>query len=620
MVPACRGKHSDDDEGKDSQKCEICKAYTAHVAEAFGSGEGSLKAVFQLRQLYMLADERESITKLNKEKLRWEMANEIAELINTKANEDLMEARKEKSLLEQKVRQLAMKLEDAEDLVKRLDSRIDECKGEIDELYEENRDLEEKLTRAQYGPTRDNLKRPRYDAEDEQADAMQEDAEAFEELQGESPVLSYSQMVMHGVLRGDTQKQPEVVMSTATPIPLAQQMAVLHAGHPERVDYEREEKLKALRDCKRHYMTILTPNVQLPPCDTPPAPGILEVDTRGFPVNAQTWYAHWTLAQQGWYWVCSHRYFMLWALGRQVPVADQTPAMELAVNEFYMTDWHALLLGKLVHLSDAAFAEKERLLSLKRDELRYDPHEHVLLMQLQESCEVMGCPFVDNCWMLDLRLVHRLSLLEALSIAGQSDEKNAARRAARWRLEKLFIELFATPRPLTPAARFVPMRWGEDSLATININVVVTAFAHMGVSVLMIDDTFSFGKKWLQQWTSDKPWMESHAPPGFNANHTDDLFPRPPVLPWMSSADTAAAFQLANYCHPELAGMRRQPNSVVQAQIDSGMWGNPPENKGVIPRLNPFLPGNKECSKAARIHAAPVPTAGLLPSFTPAFN
>ncbi|KAJ7668001.1 hypothetical protein B0H17DRAFT_1210154 [Mycena rosella] len=548
MVPAFRGKHSDDDEGEDSQKCEICKAYTAHVAEAFGSGEGSLKAVFQLRQLYMLADERESIAKLNKEKLRWEMANEIAELINTKANEDLVEARKEKSLLEQKVGRLATKLEDAEDLVKRLDSRIDECKDEIDELYEENRDLEEKLTRAEYSPARDNLKRPHYDAEDKQADAMQEDTEAFEELQGENPVLSYSETVMRGVSRGDVQKQPE------------------------RVDYEREEKLKALRDCKRQYMTILTPDVQLPPCDAPPAPGILEeVDTRGFPVDAQTW--------------C----FMLWVFGRQVPVADRTPAMELAVNEFYMTDWHALLLGKLVRLSDAAFAEKERLLSLKRDKLRYDLHERALLMQLQESCECAGYP----SW--------RRSAL-------QDDQTRKMQHAAQhdggW-------------KALNPAARFVPMCWGEDSLATVNLDVVVTAFAHMGVSVSMIDNAFAFGEKWLQQWserTSPPPeWTNTEVnslrqaadgiprPPGFNANHTDDLFPRPPVLPWMSSADTAAAFQLANYCHPELAGMRRQPNSVVQARIDSGMRGNPPENKGVIPRLNPFLPGNKERSKVARI-------------------
>ncbi|KAJ7654158.1 hypothetical protein B0H17DRAFT_1214483 [Mycena rosella] len=590
MVPACRGKHSDDDKGKDSQKCEICKAYTAH--------------------LYMLADERESIAKLNKEKLWWEMVNEIAELINTKANEDLVEARKEKSLLEQKVGRLATKLEDAEDLVKRLESRIDECKDEIDELYEENQDLEEKLTRAEYGPVRDNLKRPRYDAEDEQADAMQEDAEAFEELQGESPLLSYSKMVMCGVSRGDAQKQPEVAMSTATPIPLAQRMAALHAGHPERVDYEQEEKLKVLRDCKRQYMMILMPDVQLPPCDAPPAPGILEeIDTRGFPVDAQTWR------------------FMLWAFGRQVPIADRTPAMELAVNEFYMTDWHALLLGKLVCLSDAAFTEKERLLSLKRDELRYNPHEPALLMQLQESHEVTGCPFVDNCWTLDLRLVCGLSLLEALS------------------LEKLFIELFATPGlyqapltalHLTPAARFVPMHWGEDSLATVNLDLVVTAFAHMGVSVSMIDDTFAFGEKWLQQWSermSPPPeWTNTEVnslrqaadgiprPPGFNASHTNDLFPWSPVLPRMSSADTAAAFQLANYRHPELAGMCRQPNSVVQAWIDSGMRGNPPENKGVIPRLNLFLPGNKECSKAARICTAPVPTAGLLPSFTPASN
>ncbi|KAJ7689465.1 hypothetical protein B0H17DRAFT_1135047 [Mycena rosella] len=313
-------------------------------------------------------------------------------------------------------------------------------------------------------------------------------------------------------------------------------MAALHAGHPERVDYEWEEKLKALRDCKR----ILE-----------------EVDTRGFPVDAQTW--------------C----FMLWAFGRQVPVADRTPAMELAVNEFYMTDWHALLLGKLC---------------------------------------------------MDYPSWRRSALQDNPTIKMQ----HAAQRDGGWKSCSL------NGTPFDPAARFMPMRWGEDSLATINLNVVVTAFAHMGVSVSMIDDAFAFGEKWLQQWserTSPLPeWTNTEInslrqaadgisrPPGFNANHTDDLFPWPPVLPWMLSADTVAAFQLANYRHPELAGMRLQPNSVVQARIASGMWGNPPENKGVIPHLNPFLPGNKERFKAARIRAAPVPTAGLTPSFTPVSN
>ncbi|KAJ7681214.1 hypothetical protein B0H17DRAFT_1206023 [Mycena rosella] len=410
MVPACRGKHSDNDKVEGSQKCEISKAYTAHVAEAFGSGKGSLKAVFQLRQLYMLANERESIAKLNQEKLRWEMANEIAELINAKASEDLANVRKEKSLLEQKVGRLATKLEDAEDLVKRLDSCLDKCKAEIEELYEENRDLEEKLT---------------------------------------------CKTVMCDASRGNTQQQTEVSMSTAPTLLLAQRMVTLHPGHLEKVDYECEEKLKAPRDCKHQYMMILTPDVQLPSCDTPLAPGILEeVDSRGFPVDAQT---------------C-------------------------------MIRTHAL---------------------------------------------------------------------------------------------------------------------GKDSLATVNLNVVVTVFAHMAMERTDVPPP---------EWTNTEVNNLRQAadglprPPGFNANHTDNLFLRPLVLPWMSSADTAAAFRLANYRHPELTGMCRQLNSVVQARIDSGMWGNPPENKGVIPQLNLFLPGTKERSKVACICSAPVATPGLMPSFTTASN
>ncbi|KAJ7642911.1 hypothetical protein B0H17DRAFT_1148672 [Mycena rosella] len=114
--------------------------------------------------------------------------------------------------------------------------------------------------------------------------------------------------------------------------------------------------------------------------------------------------------------------------------------MELAVNKFYMTDWHVLLLGKLVHLSDAAFAGKDA---------------RVIPPGGAQCCRTIG-------------------------------------------QEKCSLSHGAT---VGPAARFVPMCWGEDSLATVTREVVVTVFAHMGVSMAMVDDVFAFSEKWLQQWS-----------------------------------------------------------------------------------------------------------------------
>ncbi|KAJ7709671.1 hypothetical protein B0H17DRAFT_1124226 [Mycena rosella] len=366
-----------------------------------------------------------------------------------------------------------------------------------------------------------------------------------------------------------------------------------------------------------HHFTR-TPGVQFANCVVPPPPGLMdEVDAKGFPADVETWNTHWRLVKTGQpYWVLAHRCFFIYVFARDMPAEDRTIVQQLALEEFYMMDWYCDMLRKLAGVKDATNAEKHRLMSLKRDDLPYDPKTRALLMQLREVHDVAGCGFVDKCWTLDMCLVRGLALLEALSLGNRGD-KTEPYRSIRVRLEKLFIELFATPRlyrtrlherRLTPATFFTPMHWDPLTAANATMDTVVSSFAHMGVSEAMVDDAFKFGQKWLHDWT-----YRPVAPPGWTADEVsglisataggkepagffrkeDDLFPRPPTLAWASSADNVIAFQLSHLQHSELSGMRRQPNSVFQKQLDAGLKLYPHENRNVLRLANPFLAENK---------------------------
>ncbi|KAJ7645394.1 hypothetical protein B0H17DRAFT_1148431 [Mycena rosella] len=306
-----------------------------------------------------------------------------------------------------------------------------------------------------------------------------------------------------------------------------------------------------------------TTTIHFSNCVVPPPPGLMdEVDAKGFPADVETWNIH---------------------------CVQQT-----ALEDFYMMDWYCDILRKLARVKDATNAEKNRLLSLKRDDLPYDPKTRALLMQFREVHDVAGCGFVDKCWTLDLCLVCGLALLESVSMGNRGD-KTEPTRSTRLQLEKLIIELFATPRlyrtrlhhlGLTPATFFSPMHWDPLTAANATMDTVVASFAHLGVSEALVDDAYKFGQTWLHDWT-----YRPVAPPGWTADEVadlinataggkepngffraeDDLFPRPPTLAWASSADNVIAFQLSHLQHSELAGMRRQPNSAFQKQLDGGL-------------------------------------------------
>ncbi|KAJ7679689.1 hypothetical protein B0H17DRAFT_1206478 [Mycena rosella] len=630
MVPMCRG-HCFDSEQDYTQKefealdCERCQDYTAHVATEFGSGEGSLKAVLQLRKLYMLADERIEVAQLRMDNQRLEAANEMADLLDTKVNKELDDVRKEKSLLDQQIGQLKEQLDDAHDRRRNAEDEADDLKDANDSLRDKIRHLSALLDETDYGRAGTDHKRPRYTPEASATPAERE-ADADHEM-GEipgttthagMPAIPYSAQVM-AKYAADTVASATMMAESSKAAEAATQPLSARLSAPK-ADIRRDHVARNTNPSMsrpNHHFTR-TPGVQFANCVVPPPPGLMdEVDAKGFPADVETWNTHWRLVKTGQpYWVLAHRCFFIYAFARDIPAEDRTIVQQLALEEFYMMDWYCDMLRKLAGVKDATNAEKHRLMSLKRDDLPYDPKTRALLMQLREVHDVAGCGFVDKCWTLDMRLVRGLALLEALSLGNRGD-KTEPYRSIRVRLEKLFIELFATPRlyrtrlherRLTPATFFTPMHWDPLTAANATMDTVVSSFAHMGVSEAMVDDAFKFGQKWLHDWT-----YRPVAPPGWTADEVsdlisataggkepagffrkeDDLFPRPPTLAWASSADNVIAFQLSHLQHSELSGMRRQPNSVFQKQLDAGLKLYPHENRNVLRLANPFLAENK---------------------------
>ncbi|KAJ7681729.1 hypothetical protein B0H17DRAFT_1205542 [Mycena rosella] len=492
MVPECKGLKFDPDDDEPDNQCDVCTMYMAHVADEYSQGKGSLKAVLQLRELYMLADERDNIAQLKEENRKLEIANHLADLLDTKAKEDLLDVQRDRSRLEQMVGRLQEQLSESNGRHKRLEERIEELKEDLDKVDSLNRNLRDKLD-----STTDM--RPRH----------------------ENPADGYDGGAFYDGM-GTTSRMT------------------------------------------RRLLRKRPPDLRLPKCYVPPASSVLQtVDKRGFAVDAATWDEHWALARACKYWVLAHRCFMLYAFGLDVPESDRTPAQQKAVEEFFMTDWHADFLSRNARISDTSWAERNRLLALN------------------------GITWT----MIPLACI--------------------ADAAARDRLETL---------GLTPAPVFTPMRWDENTLSAATLDTVVTCFAHMGVSIAMIDDAFAFGVRWLMDWqarTAPPPvWAEGEVDDLIQASNgmadlagyfseTEDMFPRPAGLHWMVSVDNIAAFQLSNYRHPELVGMRRQPNSVVQQRIDAGLKGEPPVNCGVIHKYNLFLPETKARIKAGKNRAVP---------------
>ncbi|KAJ6486302.1 hypothetical protein DFH09DRAFT_1106106 [Mycena vulgaris] len=140
-VPECRGETFDPDEAMDAEEfaaasCKKCGDYVKHVGEDYARGDGSLKAVIRLRDMYLVADARIYNKQAEEYIKRLEVANATSEKLDEEKDRRITELKAEKSLAVQEIGRLEMRL------INMKDQRDDAWK-EIKTLERKNLELDE---------------------------------------------------------------------------------------------------------------------------------------------------------------------------------------------------------------------------------------------------------------------------------------------------------------------------------------------------------------------------------------------------------------------------------------------------------------------------------------------
>ncbi|KAJ6520680.1 hypothetical protein DFH09DRAFT_1331676 [Mycena vulgaris] len=342
-------------------------------------------------------------------------------------------------------------------------------------------------------------------------------------------------------------------------------------------------------------------------------------DARGFPADEATWQRTFDLQTSGQHWVYALRHLYMWSYGRGVPISERTAVLQLAVDHYSMPDWVANVLTALGRQGSKNDAAIERFRDLKRSTIGYNPMLLAMLIQYRESSQ-RGCPFIDDSWSLDMRLVRGHNLFDIL--ASGPSYMEGGDRLHRICLERVIIELMATPghyqrllardhHAVRRKLEIVP--WTVKSAAQITMDELAETLSQMGVPPDLIDDSFAFAHAWLREiaasgkashgWTLEQinHFIDlaygKEAPPGLQSS-ARDLLLRHPALPWQTKAENALQYWMSDWRHPELQGLRREPGSDIQRIVSSGQkMREPPRDLGVLKRLNPYTKIRKTAAK-----------------------
>ncbi|KAJ6567333.1 hypothetical protein DFH09DRAFT_1081331 [Mycena vulgaris] len=595
-VPECRGIDFDPDQSLDADelaalKCDTCEEYTRHVGDDFARGDGSLKAVLQLRELYMLADARINNKDAEQSIRTLEVANAVAEQLNEDKERQLDAAKAEKSLAVQEVGRLGAKLdactkklEDAWDDIKALEDKIDQLETLVDELS---------------FPERPH-KKPRHDEEESHGRSERDEDVTMHEAK---PVTTKEPL--------DMDSGPTRTRSTpSTKVALVDRMNTAPVGNqPPRPQPPPPSQLSTC--------AIMAP---------PQLEVESNVDRRGFPLDVATVDAVVKVVNSGMpYYVYAFRLFYMWAFCRGIRAADRTPAQQRAIDTFVMFDWFANLLTSIGRDRPAQKQALTFFHNLRREDIGYDPTLLAQLIQFREWADISGCPFADDAWTLNMRRVRGLNLLDALSMRRRKIKDEEMVREDRSRLEKVFLHIFCMPglykrllkkNGVAPASAFVARHWDESQLEPVTENTVAVAFADCGVTVNMINDAFEFGQQWVYDclekpapppgWTRDELEALQHQaswgkPPSGLFPAVDDLFLRRPDVPWVHHADQFVLTHLSDWQHPELVGLQRALGSRIQSILNRGLARPLSRNERLLEQANPFLKEERRRENEAAI-------------------
>ncbi|KAJ6597065.1 hypothetical protein DFH09DRAFT_1071989 [Mycena vulgaris] len=549
-VPECRGNDFDpnqvfNEDELAALKCEICEEYTRHVGDDFARGDGSLKAVLQLRDLYMLADARINNKVAEQSIRRLEVANAVAEQLNEDKDRQLELAKTEKLLAVQELDTCNKKLEDAWDDIKFLEDKGNQLKSLIDELS---------------FPERPH-KKPRNEMEGTPGRSERDEDVTMNEAE---PVTTKEPLVMDNGPR-----------TTSTP-----------STKPTRRVQPPQSQLS-------NYAILAPPLLEVEP----------NVDQRGFPMDVAIVNAVIKVLNTGMpYYVYVFRMFYLWSYCRAIKASDRTPAQQRAIDIFVMFDWFANLLTSIGRDIPAQKSALNYFHNLRCKEVGYNPMLLAQLIQFRKWTDISGCPFADDAWTLNMRRVRGLNLLDVLSMRRRNIRDEEGIKVERIRLEKVFLHIFCMPglckrllkkNGVAPASAFVARHWDEE-LEPVTKNTVAVAIVECGVTVDMINDAFEFGQQWVYDclekpepppgWTREELEALQHQPtwgkpPSGLFPAANDLFLCRPDVPW----------------HPELVGLKRAPGSKIQFVINKGLTRSLLRNEHLLEQVNPFR--KEECHR-----------------------
>ncbi|KAJ6569809.1 hypothetical protein DFH09DRAFT_1080533 [Mycena vulgaris] len=571
-VPECRGEQFDpkmDPDELDGLKCDICEEYARHVGEDFARGEGSLKAVLQLRELYLLADARIDNRQAEKSIRLLEVANSLAEQLNEDKDRQVEAAKAEKSLAVQEIGRLGAKLEESE--------------RKLDNTWDEIKELEDKIT--ELDALVENLAFP--ELPHKKARRRDEDAPRKTGTHAPPAAVRNSEDVVMGEAESVTTKEPLAMdqgpSSLPTPVALADRLT----GPP------RDEAKSAGKPA----LSLLANVVVL-------APPMLEtepnVDERGFPTDVATVDAVVKLLNTGKpYYVYALRMFYLFTFCRAIPTAARTPAQQRAINTFIMFDWFANLLTTGIDGYDAWTLNMHHVrglnlleaLTIRRSIAKPDEQTRNYRAQLEKAfIEIFCKPTLYRQLLEQQRLTPNTTFVARHWLAdtdGDPTHNNVARFFANCGVSQFMIDdtfefgqqwIFDwTEKNATPPG------WTPEELA---------AAQHQA----------SWGK-----------------PPRGLFPPINDVFPRRPDLPWVHHADQFVLTQLSEWQHPELVGMIRAPGSKIQSVINRGISRPISRNEHKVEQINPFRRDERRrVNDSATAHlaqtGAAVPSRGNVPA------
>lgn len=328
----------------------------------------------------------------------------------------------------------------------------------------------------------------------------------------------------------------------------------------------------------------------------PKPPKDAKYATRNFPDDWQTYSRTLEIQRKDHVWVYGFRHFLIWLFATHMEPEERLPIHNWALAHYQISDWFAETLSAIHRDRENIGKDAAMLDALSRGKLEYNPDLFIKFIQYREIF-LPGAPFLDDAFSVSKRAARGANLLDVLSIPrGKSKQASEEERSARGHLERLFVQVFATPgfyesladdKGWMIADDFKPTPWPLATACDATIEEVVETMTLCGVSIAMNDDAWLYGFNVVQHvmnatkapvgWTREAAYhldlinSGGERPPSLDPNPDNEVAPRPPSLAWISKSERTVQFEFYDWYHPIYKQLHREPDSKLQDLVDKGI-------------------------------------------------